>query len=133
VPQEDGEAAREIIIEYAETADERLLEHFSDLEAGPAKPKRFRRPVLLAYYSGALLIPLVVACMLTEVFARAILYSSTGELDWAIVRAELYAAHWTYFIIYIIGAALYFLVPLSVFVRLGERFLARRTAQKAIS
>lgn len=130
VPAGQLEAARAAIIGYAESAEARLKDDFPDLETVPSKPKRFRHLVLMGYYTGALLLPIIILIMLIEVYVRAAANSYAG-LDWPLVRAELYAASWTYLAIWAIGAACYFLVPLTIFVFLARRFLARRAALKA--
>lgn len=133
VPADMLDAAREAIIGYAESADERLQGEFPDLETGPLKPKRFRQFVLIGYYSNLLLAPLIIALMLIEIFYRVGLASLPGGFNWAVFEAELAMAHWSVLFVTLVTAAASFLVPLAILVLFARRFLARRAALKVPS
>lgn len=131
VPSDDVVTARQAIVSYSETAEERLRGDFPDLDSTPMPPKRYRHMILLGYYTGLLLLPFTLAGMLIEIFRRATISPASGHLDWSIVQQEILGAHWPALIVAMLSAALYFLVPFAIFVSVSRQFLARRAALKA--
>lgn len=130
VPAGQVDAARRAIIEYAESADDRLSAEFPILEDYPLKPKRLRYYILLSYYTGLAALPLIVVPALIigalEVLADARIYG----FDWSLIPLHFDWRNWLVLALAQIAAAAYFLVPLSVFVFLARRFLNQRARQK---
>lgn len=122
--------ARDVIIAYAESADERLRGDFPDLETAPLRPKRFRQIVLIGYYSGVLLLPFILLFMLIEVVSQVQAVSAGGPFRWELLAAQLAEARWGYLLGYVSFVAVYFLAPLAIVVFLSRRFLARRADMK---
>lgn len=116
VPASEVKAAREVIVQYAASADERLRGEFPELETGPLKPKRFRQFILIGYYSSLLLIPLILVLMLIEILHRVGLTSPPDSFNWAGFEAELATADWMGLLVWFVSAAMAFLVPLSILV-----------------
>ncbi len=133
VPANQLPEARDVIIAYAESADERLRGDFPDLETAPLNPKRFRQLVLIGYYTGLLLVPFILLFMLIEVAAQVEAVSAGGPFRWELLGAHLADAEWGFLLGYVAFAAVYFLVPLLLFVFLSRQFLARRAKLKAAS
>lgn len=130
VPASRLAEAREVIIAYAESADERLRGDFPDLETAPLRPKRSRQFVLIGYYTGLLLVPFILLFMLIEVVTQVQAISAGGPFRWELVGAQLADARWGYLVGYAGFVAVYFLVPFLFFVFLSRRFLARRAEMK---
>ena len=133
VPAGMAEQARQVIIEYVESAEERLRTDFPDLDAAPLKPKRLRQFILIGYCTGLLLVPFILLFMLIEVVARVQAFSAGGPFRWELLGAYLTDARWGYLLGYIAFTAVYFLVPLLIFVFLSHPFLSRRAKMKVAS
>ena len=131
VPASEAVAARETIIAYVQSADERLHGSFPELETTPLKQGKLRQYVLISYYTGLILIPFMILFMLIEVAHTVSAHSAGGPFRWDMLGAYLAAAHWGYFLAYAAFAAASFLVPLSILVFLSRRFLARHSEVKA--
>jgi hypothetical protein len=133
VPAGMAEPARRVIIEYVESAEERLETEFPDLENIPLPPRRWRQAILIGYYTGLLLIPFIIAFMLADMVSRARSVSTEGAFAWPVLLSEVRAAYWGDLAIWCVDAALSFVVPLAILVLLARRFLARRAAMKVDS
>lgn len=133
VPASEGGRARAAIIEYTESADERLREDFPDLEPGPLRPKRLRQFVLIGYFTGILYVPLILLFMLIELVSHILSISAGVPFEWDLLGATLANAEWGQLVFAVTFAAAGFLVPLGIFVFLTRQFLARRTEMKATS
>lgn len=133
VPADRLREAQAAIIDYAESADERLRVDFPDLETTPSKPKRFRQFVLTGYYTGLLLVPLILLFMLIEVVAQVRAVSADGGFGWELAGARLAEADWVLLLGYVAFSAMWFLVPLVIFVFLARQFLSRRAKMKVAS
>jgi hypothetical protein len=130
VPATRADEARDAIITYAESATERLKTEFPDMEFTPLRPSRWRQLVLIGYYTGLLLMPLLIAFMLAELVNRARSASPEGGIAWSVFMSEFGAARWGELLIWTVAAALSFLVPLAIFEFFARRFLAYRAVVK---
>lgn len=130
VPVGQFDTARQAIIEYAESAEDRLSTEFPRLEEYPLKPKRLRYFILLAFYTGLAYLPLIVVPALVEGGLRVFADARTYGFDWSLIPVHFDWRAWLGLAIAQVLGAAYFLVPLSVFVFLARRFLNQRAKQK---
>ncbi|PKP82351.1 MAG: hypothetical protein CVT79_05325 [Alphaproteobacteria bacterium HGW-Alphaproteobacteria-18] len=130
VPAGQFDDARRAIIEYAESAEDRLSAEFPKLEDYPLKPKRLRYYILLAYYTGLAYLPLIVIPALIAGGLRVSADAKIYGFDWSLIPLHFNWIDWLALALAQIFAAAYFLVPLSVFVFLARRFLNQRARQK---
>lgn len=130
VPAARFDEARQAIINYAETANERLAEEFPELEPYPLQPKRLRFYILIAFYTGLVFLPIMVVLGLLDLALRIAADVRVYGFDWSLIPLHFNGIEWLAIVGAHIFAAAYFLVPLSIFVFLARRFLNKRARQK---
>lgn len=133
VPSSQADQARIAIIEYAQSAEERLRAEFSDLDNAPLAPDRVRQFVLIICFSGLVYVPINVAIMFVALAIWTSATSKSEAVDWTPMLTELANLDWFYFLLEHIFAALEFAILLVLLIFIARRFLARRAAQKASS
>lgn len=130
VPAYQIEAAKQAIIEYADSAEDRLKGEFESLDPYPLKPKMLRVYILIAFFSGLAYAPVFLAAALLRAAMHVTHDARSYGFDWSLVAFHFGRIDWLTLLGAHLFAMVYFLVPLSIFVFLARQFLDQRAAQK---
>lgn len=130
VPASLFNVARQTIIDYADSAEDRLSSEFPLLDPYPLPQNRLRYYILMIFFTGFFLPPLLLLTDLVAVGVRVIADARLHGLDWPTIAAHLGGIRWMETSLMPLFGIAYFLVPLSIFVFLARRFLNQRARQK---
>jgi hypothetical protein len=133
VPASEADAAREAIISYAQSADERLRGDFPELETGPVPPNRLRSIIAIAVYSGLAYLPLQILYKLLLALEVTLFETRSTGFSFSELWIRIAAAGW-FELLFLTGFGLaYYLIPMTILAWFARKFLARRAEMKATS
>lgn len=129
-PGRQADEARALIIQYVESAEERLRQVYPELDTAPIKRNHWGAFTLIGLSCGWTYFPAALLLATAFICAGGLLTDQPMTLGLELALSQFATLAWLEGLYMTAGSLVTFLVPLGFFVFLARRFLNKRASQK---